>query len=296
MRNSRTLLVPLWAGLLLLGGPVQSSAADDVGGLVVDYDRGQLTLHADDVPLDFVLRELAEEAGLRLVQHVALDRHVSVDFESAALPDVLAELLADESYQLYRAIDAAEDARSGDPIPGTLWIFARGSAFAPAATAYLEIALFEGSSAEKREAVRELRRLGTPEAVQVLSLALSDEHREVRRLALEALSHIGGDDALAAIASTGVDADPLARANAAQAIAIAGGDSARAYLDLALRDADPKVRAAAIDSFVELNDERTRSLVRSALNDPDPNVRARAVDVLENLEDEAAFDALYPFE
>mgnify|MGYP001556584025 CR=1 FL=1 len=296
MRTSQKLLVPLWAGLLLLSGPVPTSAADDIGGLVVDYANGTLDLRAIDVPLDSLLQELADEVGLRLVQHVALDRHVSVNFESAALPDVLAELLAEDSYQLYVAVDSADDVRGNEPIPGALWIFARGAAFAPAATAYLEIALFEGSLAEKREAIRELGRLGTPEAIQVLSLALSDEHRAVRGLALEALSRIGGDDALAAIASMAAEADPFARGKAAQAIAMAGGDSARAYLDLALRDADPRVRAAAIESFVELNDERTRSLVRSALQDPDPKVRARAVDVLENLEDEAAFDALYPFE
>ena len=287
--------VPLWAGLLLLGSPVLSGAAPDDGGeFFVAYEGGLISLRADDVPLDFVIQEIAARAELRFVQHIALDRHISVAFESVPLPEVLAELLQEDSYQLYASVDAREAPADGEPIPGALWIFARGSAFAPAALAYLEIALLEGGSAEQREAIRELRRLGTPEAVQVLSQALGDPDASIRGLAMEALTRIGGDDALAAIASVTADDNPLARGRAAEAIAMAGGNSARAYLDMALHDPDPRVRAAAIDSFVELNDERTRAMIRDALHDPNPNVRERAVDVLENLEDEAMFDALFP--
>lgn len=296
VRHKRTLLVPLWAGLLLLGSPVQSWAAGEAGDLRVHCEHGRVTLRANDVPLDFVLQELAVAANLRLTQHVALDRRVTLDVDSVPVRDVLAELLQEESYQLYAAVDMAEEISENGPIPGALWIFARGSTFVPAAVAYLEIALVEGSLAEKREAIRELRRLGTPEAVQALSMALGDEHQSVRKPAIEALLHIGGDDALAAIASVTADADPLARSRAAEAIALSGGDSARAYLELALGDADPRVRAAAVESLVELNDDQTRSLIRSALQDPDTAVRARALDVLQNLEDEAMFEALLPEE
>ena len=294
VRNKRTLLVPLWAGLLLIGSPVLSWAAGETDGFLVHCERGQVTLRADDVPLDFVLQELAAAASLRLTQHVSLDRRVTIDVYSARLADVLARLLPEESYQLYAADATAEELQDGEPIPGALWIFAKGSAFVPAAVAYLEIALVEGNLAEKREAIRELRRLGTPQAVQALSVALGDEHHSVREPAIEALLHIGGDDALAAIASVTAEPDPLVRGRAAEAFAMAGGDSAKAYLELALDDADPRVRAAALDSLVELNDEQTRSLIRTALQDPDPAVRARAMDVLQNLEDEAMFDALLP--
>ncbi len=48
--------------------------------------------------------------------------------------------------------------------------------------------MLEGEVGEKKEAILNLGRLGTPDAVQALSLALGDEDARVRKAALEALS------------------------------------------------------------------------------------------------------------
>jgi HEAT repeat protein len=293
--SNRTWLVPLWAGLLLLGGPVLSGAADQgVGELRVQLDGGLVSVTATEVPLEVVVREIAVKADLRLIQHVVLDRPVSLSIDRQALPDVLDRLLANDSYQLYRRAVGDGGADSGASIPGMLWIFAEGAAPAPEAMLFFEGVILKGTVGQKKEAIRELRRVATIAAVQTLSVALGDDDERVRKAAMEALSAIGGDEALAAIASASADDDPHLRARAAQALSAAGGRSAADYLALALHDEDPRVRAAAVASLGDLEDDRHLHIIRQSLDDPDPQVRERAVDILEDLDDEAMFRALFP--
>ena len=296
VRSSHASLFPLWAGLLILGSPVPSlgEAGENPGELQVRVDEGLISLTSRDVPLQVVVREIAMQADLRLVQHVALDGLVSVSMQSEPLPDALDKLLANVSYQLYQA--AAKDVASdvANPIPGALWVFSEGSVFAPAAMAFLEIVILQGDVREKKEAIRELQRFGTPEAVQALSVSLADEDSRVRNAAMDALSKIGGDEALAAIASAAMADDFRIRANATHALAMAGGNSSIDYLDLALHDENPIVRSAAIDSLGDIGDDRSIGVIQQALHDPDPAVRERALEVIDEINDDAAFRALFP--
>ena len=255
-------------------------------------DDGLVSLTARNVPVQDVVREIAAHSDLRLVQHLVPDRVVNLVLERQPLPVVLDEILRNDSYLLYQSV-SSEDA-TDKAIPGVLWIFSEGSALAPAATEFFETVLLQGGVGEKKEAIRELRRLGTPDAVQTLSLALGDEDSRVSNAAMEALSRIGGDEALAAIASAAMDQDPRVRGKAADAMAAAGGYSSTEYLKLALYDEDPRVRASVIDSLGDLGDDRSIRAIQQALHDPDPEVRERAADVLEELEDEAAFRVLFP--
>ena len=294
MRNRRTRLVPLWAGLLLLGSPVLFGAPVHTSGeLQVQVDGSLVSVIANQVPLEVVVREIAVKTGVRLIQQVALDRSVSVSMDRLPLRKVLSRLLSDDSYQLYQRVDGEGDENIVRSIPGMLWIFAQGTAPAPEAMLFFEGVILKGTVGEKKEAIRELRRQGTVAAVRTLSVALGDADERVRNAAMEALSKIGGDEALAAIASASAEDDPLLRARAAQALSAAGGHSAADYLTLALRDEDPRVRAAAVASLGELEDDRHLRMIRQALDDPDPRVRERAVDILEDLDDDTMFRALY---
>lgn len=274
--------------------PFVSMADEHSSDLTVTVDDGLVSLTARNAPLEDVVREIAAQHDLRLIQHVALDRFVSFEIDQQPLADVLEELLEFESYQLYRAAEDDDAADADGPIPGSLWIFSEGSALAPAATFYFEVVVQEGSVGEKKEAILNLRRLGTPDAVRALSLALGDEDPRIRRAALESLAQIGGDEALAAIASASVDDDPRVRGNGTYALAMAGGYSSIEYLNLALRDENPIVRAAAIDSLGDIGDERSIGVIQQALRDPDPAVRERALEVINEINDDAAFRALYP--
>lgn len=259
MTRNRHARFTLWAGLLIISGLVPLvAAADEVASeLRISIDDDLVSLTARNVPLQEVVRELIQRRELRLVQHVTLDRIVSIEIDRLPLPEFLDELLVDESYQLYQAVEKDNTADADDRIPGSLWIFSEGSALVPAATAYFEVVMQEGSVGEKREAITNLRRLGTPEAIQSLSLALGDEDSRVRNAALEALSQIGGDEALAAIASASVHDNARVRADATHAMAMVDGYSSIEYLNLALHDESPMVRSAAIDSLGDIGDDRS---------------------------------------
>lgn len=166
--------------------------------------------------------------------------------------------------------------------------------YLPARRDVFEIVLEQGTVGERKAAVRELRQLGTVDAIQTLSMALGDADQRVQKAAFEALSQIGGDEALAAIASATASNDPSARGRAVEALGNAGGYSATDYLELALHDEDPRVREAAVLALGDLNESQSLNIISVALRDPDEAVRQRALEMLDELNDEALFRTLYP--
>lgn len=294
-RRSPTKLFPLWAGLLVLGGfaPAFGAAQQQASHLRVHVQDGLVSLSAQNMPVQDVLREIAVQSDLRLVQHVILDRVMSLSVVRQPLPDVLDLVLKYDSYQLFQRVASDDEAASDQAIPGALWVFSEGSELAPAATILLETVIYHGTVGEKKEAIRELRRIATPDAVRTLSVALGDQDPRVQKTAMEALSRIGGDEALAAIASASMDADPRVRGKAADAMAMAGGYSSTEYLKIALQDEDPRVRASVIDSLGDIGDDYSMQVIQRALQDPDLEVRERALEVLDELDSDAAFNVLF---
>lgn len=294
---SRPTFVPVWVGLLVLGSltsAIAEEAAEPDGELSVQMDGGLLSVAAVNVPLTDVIQEVAAASDLRLVQHLSLDRVVSLEITRQPLADALGQFLADESYQLYVAIPSDT---SDETIPGTLWIFSKGAAPAPASTAFLEAVLYKGSFREKKEAIRELRRLGTPIAVQALSLALTDDNQRIRAAGFEALERIGSEEALMAIASAGLDSDPWVRAEALTALASEDNESSAKYLRTAMDDPDPRVRMAVIEALADVPygsvpDQQAVAALNRALKDENTDVRMRALESLEEIGGDIAFQAL----
>ncbi len=293
-KNSQYYPIPLRVGLLILGSLALPFAAADgrSGKLSVLVDDDLITLNAHNVALQDVLEEIALQSNLRIVQHVALDRLITLIVERQPLPDAVGEILKNESYQLFQRISNDHDVGAGNPVPSTLWVFSEGSSLAPAATIFLEEVLYHGKLREKKEAIRELRRLGTADAVHTLSLALSDEDSRVRDAAFAALARIGDDEALAAIASASADSDPWVRSEAANALSSSDAEYAAHYLNLALKDPDPRVRMAVIEAFADNPSEQAVAALSLALRDEDPEVRMHAADALDEIGDEFAFQAL----
>jgi len=292
--NNQSYLIPLGAGLLILGSlaPLFAGANERSGELSVQFDDGLVSLNAHNVAVQDVIQEIANQGNLRIVQHVALDRIITLAIDRQPLPEVLSAILRNDSYQLYQGVLNEDEIESLNPVPSTLWIFSKGTSLAPAATVFLEEVLYHGNYREKKEAIRELRRLGTSDAVHTLSFALSDEDPRVRNAAFEALSRIGGDEALAVIASASVDSDPWVRSLAANALSSGDAESAVQYLNLAFEDPDPKVRMAVIEAFADNPSEQAVAALSLALRDENPEVRMHAVDALDEIADEFAFQAL----
>jgi len=295
--SSRPDYFPLWAGLLIFSGlaPPLAGAAESTVAMSVAFDDGLVSATANNVATGDLVEAIARQAELRLVQHVELDRLVTLDVERQPLPELLAEVLKNDSYQLFQAVPGDDD--SEEVIPGTLWIFSEGASLAPAATVFLEAVLYQGTYREKQEAIRELQRLGTAAAVETLSLALGDADARLRDAALGALSIIGSDEALAAIASAAMDGDPQVRAEAATALASGDSETSAQYLAMAIDDPDPRVRMAVVESLADVpfgtvpSQQAVATLTR-ALKDKDPKVRMSAVDAIEGLGGDIAYQTL----
>lgn len=183
---------------------------------------------------------------------------------------------------------------AGPDIPEAMESFATHAMPEAVESAYFEAVLFQGNYAEQQQAIRELRRLATGEAIESLTLVLGDPDARVRTAALEALASLGVDEATAAIAGLATDADSRVRADATLSLAMAGGASATEYLKLALHDPDPIVRMAAINSLGDMEDDYSVSMIQQALQDPDERVRERAIEAIDEINDDAAFRVLYP--
>ncbi len=290
-------LFPLWVGLLVISGlaPPFAGGGEITDAISVKFAGGRVSVSASNVPVRDVIEAIADQAGLRLVEHVELDRQVTLDIDRQPLPDALAVILDNDSYTLYQAMPNADN--DTDVIPGILWVFSEGTSLAPAATVFYEAVLYQGTFREKKEAIRELRRLGTPVAAQALSLALGDEDARVRDAALSALSRIGSDEALAAIASASMDSDPRARGEAAAALGSGDRETSAQYLAMALDDPDPRVRMAVIESLADVPfgtvpNQLTVATLTRALQDEDPEVRMSAVDAMEEIGGDVVYQTL----
>jgi HEAT repeat protein len=288
--SNRNILFPLWAGLLVISGlaPPFVGATESTVAMSVSFENGLVSVSASSVPVRDVIEAIADQAGLRLVEQVELDQQVTLDIDRQPLPDALAVLLENDSYTLFQAIPSTDN--DADVIPGTLWVFSEGTSLAPAATVFYEAVLYQGTYREKKEAIRELRRLGTPAAVQALSLALGDEDARIR-------DTIGSDEALAAIASAAQDSDPRVRGNAAAALASGDSETSAQYLAMALDDPDPRVRMAVIESLADVPfgtvpNQLTVATLTRALQDEDPEVRMSAVDAMEEIGGDVAYQTL----
>lgn len=276
--------VPLGAGLLIIGGfaPLFGAASQTTPPLAVTLGDGLVAVSARGVAAQAVLDEIAATGELRLIQDQAVDSIVDLETGPAPLARIVHELLPGRSYQLLEADADENDGEAGLP-RYTLWIFPANDTLAPAQTVSLEAVLLFGDWREKADAVRQLRMLGSVEAVETLCIALADPDANVRDPAFEALAGIGTDASLAAIASLQGHRDPQLRIKVADALSRTHSESALRYLELALRDPDPNVRVAAVDALAAVPHARSGALLRRALEDSNVLVREHAADALEDL-------------
>lgn len=276
-----------WWGLLVFSSLLPFfAAADEKAPLTqVTFENGLVSIVANNVPVAELVQEIAAKGDLRVVQHVDLGGTVSLNVSRITLPAALGLVLEKVSYQLFQSTP-------GHPVPGTLWIFSAGEAVEATAKLFFEAVILNGSVAEKKEAIRELRRLGTADAVEILSLAVSDDDSRVNGPALEALAAIGSEAALAAIASATADADPWVRGEAINALSSGDSESALAYLELAFNDPDPNVRLAVIEAFADNPNDQSAAILSLALSDDDPAVRMFAAEALEDIGGRIEYEAL----
>ena len=275
-------LIGLCAGLLILSNPASAQEIPDTMGgahdqtvndLYVSIDADFVSVTAKNVTTQNILYEIARLSDLKIVQYVPLEQSISLQFERLPLRSALEQILAANSYQLYQSQQTYSDELEGNSRSNTLWIFSEGSSDASTAATILESQLRTGKPRARIEAIKSLKKLGSPEAIETLSLALTDEDSWIRGEAVNAFAEIGGNSSDAYLAQALTDEDAAVRATVVEALADDPGEHAVPALTLALQDPDPDVRMLAIDALEEIGGHAAYTALILASEDTDPEVR-----------------------
>ena len=268
-------LIGLCAGLLVLGNPATAVGSHDQAAsyLQVSVDTDHIGVTARNVATQDILYEIARLSDLKIVQYIPLQQAISLQFEQLPLRLALKRILAKDSYQLYQSQPTNSDELEGHSRSSTLWIFSEGSSDALTAATILESQLRTGNTRARIEAIKSLKKLGSPEAIDALSLALADEDSWIRGEAVNAFAEIGGDSSDAYLAQALKDEDAAVRATVVEALADDPGEHAVPALTLALQDPDPDVRMLAIDALEEIGGHAAYTSLALAREDPDPEIR-----------------------
>lgn len=240
---------------------VKEARPQSVAGVhLVWFADGYVTVRVRDLPLGELLDEIARKSGLTVVQHVALDWTVTLEFHRLSLEQALRRILRHRSFVLEYAL-----AR-----PRTLWILPQGkeryaaqdkivertdtvsSGKGIAQISTLQATLNSGNAEQREEAALELGEIRHAQAVTSLTLALADKDKDVREAAVVSLAEIGGAEAVQAMGIALHDQNPKVREEAIDALGEIGGEVAVGLLEQALADEVKFVRQAATEVLDEL--------------------------------------------
>ncbi len=272
----------LCAGLLIFGNPAAAQEPSSASWATISQAASYLQVSVDDDHIDVtaknvatqdILYEIARLSDLKIVQYVPLEHSISLQFERLPLRSALEQILAANSYQLYQSQRTYSDELEGNSRSNTLWIFSEGASDASTAATILESQLRTGDTHARIEAIKSLKKLGSPEAIETLSLALTDEDSWIRAEAVNAFAEIGGYASDAYLAQAFKDEDAAVRATVVEALTDDPGEHAVPALILALQDTDPDVRMLAIDALEEIGGHDAYTSLVLAREDPDPEVR-----------------------
>lgn len=225
MRTSLLILIPLGAGLLVVG----ALGTDPPGADRRPAPSLSMTVNGRAVDLDALA---ALEASIDV--RGALE---SIDIEPAKalyLETVILEGGPGDKKAAMRELSQLKDNE---------------------AVAILSLALADDDPRVRRAAAAALERIGTDEAHAVLASGMSDGDAVRRALAVESLARAGGYSAVDYLELALRDGDARVRASAVEALGDIGDGRSAKIIGAALRDADPEVRQRAADMLEELNDE-----------------------------------------
>ncbi len=245
----------------------------------VVWRAGRLTLKADSVPLDAVLKEISRQTGLRVISAVSLGQPVNVEFSRLTLRPALERVLAGENYAIVEKSDA-----NGAPASVAVMILGAATrshtAGSPNAS---RPAAGTGESSDRLKSLMDAIHSGGSQTERILQEAADDSDPNVSALALQTLAERNpqaGRDAIRRVAETGNG--PTRFAALQELRQLGDTDSLLPELAAALHDHDTGVKGYALQMLLQDGGPEAMRTVRQALSDPDPNFRAAVNAALAN--------------
>lgn len=265
-------LAPLFFSLLFFVGTssgevwlVTSTASERTGAIrdrsiFVKVHGNILTVRAEGVPREDLLREIARQARLKLqILDPLQEESVTAAFSAVPLEEGLRRILQRENFvmvhsfkrRLVEVIVVSNPIRSPsqrDKVPAK----SDHNESDEASLKALRQALQNQAAPIREAAVNALEQIGREEVVPLLALALRDQDPWIRQSAAQALGGIGGEQVLGPLTSALRDSHPKVRQSVVRALAKVGGTTVIGLLRQALEDGYAEVQEAAKEALEEL--------------------------------------------
>lgn len=262
---------------LLLSTP-GSATADPKGNLdkdptfVVQVKDQLLTVKVKDIPLKKILREIADQAWVKIVFHGSTEGLLSANFSTISLDEGLKRLSRDTSHAF---IFARKKTKVAEPEIKEIVIYPKGG---ESAVKRLEPTIING----EEEALEEQREL----FLVSLFKTLEDKDPLVREAAVDFLSEFRDERVMEHLTEVVLeDQDEDVRARAARALGEFRDERTIDSLIEALQDEEVWVRENVIQALGQIGGQRVVPPLMEALGDEDRGMRDLAAHVLEELKE-----------
>jgi hypothetical protein len=256
----------------------------------VTYSEGLISIDARDVPLERVLKEVGQSAGVSVVLSGELDQRVRVRLNALPLAEAVRRLAADTVLVMIHeprpAGVAGPDIReirvyagSGEPV-----VVVSGDEAAAVAresepsSPRTEVRLDGLDRHEQAALVEELLARADEQAVRALQQVLEQaEDKVIRTRVVDGLAGLG-EPAVDALAAGLGDEDLGIRERVVEHLGDIGGERAVVSLgQVVFGEHDPEIRRRAVSALARQNTEAAVALLQAAADqDADPLVRTTA--------------------
>jgi hypothetical protein len=271
--------VAISVSLVLLGLMPASAQIPDKEEASVQVIEGNLSVRAQDMRQDDLLKLISEKTGIRFHAETPLDQKASVSFQGLGAEAALREILGSGANLFFRYGQAK--AKRPSVFPEDVWVLGKdssGSAELPAFSTAREIGPENPPAAPQTVDVKPMNGEEKAATLERLRSGSSEERVQAMARVFED-GKAGEDEVRAALETATNDGDPQVRMMAMQALANLP-DGSR-YVHEALHDPDAGVRLMALASLSPGTEDA--HLVREALNDPDQAVRSQAEEMVKSL-------------
>ena len=260
-------------GFLLLLTVNSSAFARDLINLavpVVIWRSGRLTVKANDVPLNLVLKEISRQTDLRVTSATSLRRPINVEIMGLSLVSALESLLTRENF-------AIVEKPAADGVSASVAVIILGEAKTARAA---EPANKTGADERNNESANRLKSLinriegGGPQTERILQQAAYDSDPNVSALAMQTLAERNsqtGRDVIRRVAETGSGSTRFAALQ--EMSQLADRRSLLPELAVALHESDTDLKGYALQMLLQDGSPEAMQIVRQARNDPDPSFR-----------------------
>jgi hypothetical protein len=265
-----------------------ASATRAESPIQVDWDKGRLSVSAENAELSQVLHEVSRETGIKIRGSQDVRQRVSMHLSDVSLEKGLKALLDGVDYAVMGDISSPEKARSAQVVIFA-WLAAPDSNRAATPSAGTDgvqkakaVAARKRAGSEDEPASQQDKALAAVEAaaakgdLEALSKAVQSSDPAVQSQAFEELTRLNPQAALDALSNALKSDEPAQRLQALQILDQADqadNDTVVAAMGQALNADDPSIKDYAIQALARRGGSQEMDLLRQAMGDPDPAVR-----------------------